>query len=189
LPQRAIQHLRRNVIAYLALFLAVGAGGGYAIAAGKKSNTVHACVVKATGELLVKHRCGRGETKLIWNQQGPQGRTGATGPAGPAPPSAWAVVSGSGEANPSDGISVIHVSTGTYQITPTTTCSGKQNAPVVTVSNSQPPAGQENTAFPIAWVADSGAGQFMVFTGDVSMTKGFIPQDLTFNIQDVCGVP
>jgi hypothetical protein len=186
LRQRAIDHLRGNVIGYLALFLAVGAGGGYALAA-SRSSSIHGCVVKRTGELLVKSRCGRGQTKLVWNQVGPSGATGATGPAGPAPPSAWAVVSNTGQAGPTDGISAQRLSAGTYQITVTApACSDKFNAPAVTVSDANPPNGQTAGAFPVAWVADTGIGPFTVYTGVVVMGV-FTPTDHTFNVQDVCG--
>jgi hypothetical protein len=186
LPQRAIQHLRRNVIAYLALFLALGAGGGYAIAA-SKSTTIHGCVVKRTDELLVKSRCGRGQTKLVWDQQGRAGPQGKTGPAGQAPPSAWAVVGNNGGANPTDGIMAARVSTGTYQITVTAAaCAGKNNAPVVTISDSNPPDGQLSGAFPVAWAAFAAPGPFTVYTGDVA-DGVFTPRDHTFTVQDVCG--
>ncbi len=170
--QRILSHLRSNVIAYLAIVLAAGATGGYAIAA-TSTKTINACVVKSTGELLIKTRCSASQSKLTWNQQGPigpKGQTGATGPAGQAPPSAWAIVSDAGVAEPTDGISVQHTATGTYQVTVTATaCVGAHNAPVVEISQSDPlvnppePAG----AFPVSWVGETGTNQFTVYTGDV----------------------
>lgn len=44
---RVLSYLRRNVIAFLALFFAIGAGGGYAIAA-TSNKTIHGCVNKRT---------------------------------------------------------------------------------------------------------------------------------------------
>jgi len=177
-------------IAYTALVIAIaGLGGGLAIAA-TSTTTIHACVVKKDGELLIKSRCSAGQTALVWAQQGPQGKPGATGaPGAPgqAPPSAWAIVSNAGVAEPTDGIAVQHVSTGTYQVTVTAAaCAGKQNAPVVSVSDVNPPSGQAAGAFPVAWVASTGSSPFTVFTG-VVVSGTFTPTDHTFDIQDVCG--
>ena len=53
---RPLHHLRRNVIAYLALSrLALGAGGGYAMAA-TKTKTITVCADKKTGILHLKTR-------------------------------------------------------------------------------------------------------------------------------------
>jgi hypothetical protein len=186
---RVLGHLRSNVVAYVAVGLALGASGGYAIAS-TGTKTIQACVVKSSGELLVRTRCSSSETKLAWNQAGPQGvpgKTGAPGAPGQAPASAWAIVSNAGVAEPTDGIAVQHVSTGTYQITVTApACSGKQNAPVVTVSDANPPAGQNTGAFPVAWIEDAGSSPFTVYTG-VVVTGTFTPTDHTFNVQDICG--
>jgi hypothetical protein len=180
---RLLHHIRRNLVAYLAVFL--GLSGGYAIAA-SRSTTIRGCVVKATGELLVKARCSRGQTKLTWDQQGPQGLQGATGAPGPAPPSARAIVNNNGQAGPTDGITAAHVSAGTYQLTVTAAaCVGAQNAPVVSVSDDNPPNGQTAGAFPVAWVADTGTNQFTVYTG-VIVNGTFTATDHTFNVQDVC---
>ncbi len=189
--KRALSRLQGNVVAWLALFLAIGAGGGYAIAA-TGNTTVHGCVVKKTGELLIRSRCARGQTKLSWAERGPagtRGRTGATGPAGAAPPSAWAIINGIGQAEPSDGITATHTGTGTYQITVTApACTNKENAPVVSISDAYPPSGHTAGAFPVAWVEDTGGGPFTVHTG-VTVGGTFSPEDETFNIQDTCGAP
>jgi hypothetical protein len=187
--KRALARLHLSVVAYLALFLAIGAGGAFAIAATSNS-TVHGCVVKKTGELLIRSRCAHGQTKLSWAQRGPagkQGRTGNTGPAGAAPPSAWAIINGSGQAEPSDGITATHTGTGTYQITVTApACANKENAPIVSISDAYPPSGHTAGAFPVAWVENSLGGPFTVHTG-VTVGGAFSPEDETFNIQDVCG--
>ena len=184
---RFLEHMRTNTIAYAALVIAIaGLGGGLAIAA-TSTTTIHACVVKKNGELLVRARCSAGQTALVWAQQGPQGKPGAPGAPGQAPPSAWAIVSNAGVAEPTDGIAVQHVSTGTYQVTVTAAaCAGKQNAPVVSVSDGNPPAGQTAGAFPVAWVGAGGSSPFTVYTG-VVVSGTFTPTDHTFNVQDVCG--
>ncbi|MHB8696160.1 MAG: hypothetical protein ACYDHH_33530 [Solirubrobacteraceae bacterium] len=183
---RPLRHIRRNILPYGAIFLAV-TGGSYAIAAGSGTHVINGCVVHKTGELLVKARCGHGQSKLSWNNQGPQGVIGPAGAAGQAPPSAWALVSNAGQAQPTDGITATHVSTGTYQITVTApACAGKENAPVVTVSDGNPPSGQASGAFPEAWVAGAAIGPFTVYTGNV-VNGTFTSADHTFNIQDVCG--
>ena len=82
----------RNVIPYLALLLvlAVGAGGGYALAA-SNNKTITVCADKSTGILHLKTRgrCKSSQTRVTWNEQGPpgpQGQQGSQGPQGePAP--------------------------------------------------------------------------------------------------------
>ena len=61
------------------------------------------------------------------------------------------------------------VSAGNYQVTITDpACAHGSNAPVVSVSDSNPPAGQSAGAFPVAWYGATGANQqFTVFTGVV----------------------
>ncbi len=190
---KLIAYSRRNAIAIVALLLALS--GGYAIAASTAAKTITACANKRTGELFLSThgRCTKTQQKVAWDQEGPQGipgMTGATGPAGAAPPSAWALVSNNGVADPSDGLTATHVSAGTYQITVTApACADKQNAPVVTLSDGNPPGGQTAGAFPVAWVGVEGFGPtFMVYTGDV-VNGTFTPSDHAFNIQDVCGTP
>ena len=74
------QHLRRNALPYLvcAVVLVLGIGGGYAYAA-SKTKTIAVCADKGTGVLHLKNhgRCKRGQTRVTWNQQGPQGVPGA----------------------------------------------------------------------------------------------------------------
>ena len=178
-------HIRRNLVAYIAVVLALG--GGYAIA-GTSTKTISGCVVRRTGELLVKNRCGKAQQKIVWDQQGPQGPAGPTGAPGQAPPSAWAVVGSNGGANPASGITATLVSTGTYQITITApSCAGKQNTPVISVDDTNPPAGQTTGAFPVGWIAAaSGASPFTVYTGVVAGGT-FTPTDRTFSVEDVCG--
>ncbi|MGO9960581.1 MAG: hypothetical protein ACLP50_32170, partial [Solirubrobacteraceae bacterium] len=178
---KLIAYSRRNAIAIAALFLALS--GGYAIAASTAAKTITACANKRTGELFLSThgRCTNTQQKVAWDQEGPQGipgMTGATGPAGAAPPSAWALVSNNGVADPSNGLTATHVSAGTYQITVTApACADKQNAPVVTLSDSNPPGGQTAGAFPVAWVGVEGFGPtFMVYTGDV-VNGTFTPSD------------
>ncbi len=187
---KLIAYSRRNAIAIVALLLALS--GGYAIAASTAAKTITACANKRTGELFLSTngRCTKTQQKVAWAQEGPQGIPGMTGPAGAAPPSAWALVSNNGVADPSDGLTATHVSAGTYQITVTApACADKQNAPVVTLSDSNPPGGQTAGAFPVAWVGVEGFGPtFMVYTGDV-VNGTFTPSDHAFDVQDVCGTP
>ena len=130
-----MSHLRRNPVPYLALLLvlAVGVGGGYALAAGN-TKTITVCADKKTGVLHLKTRgrCKSSQTRVTWNQQGPQGvqgpqgTTGPQGPAGaqgaagsqgPAGVTVWANVADNGAVVAGQGISVQHVSPGTYQVT------------------------------------------------------------------------
>ena len=100
---------------------------------------------------------------------------------------AWAVVSGSGVTTGGHGITVQHLSAGTYRVTATPAqCSQTLiSPPVVSVSDSNPPAGQAAGTFPVAWVADAGGGSFTVTTGIV-VGGSFTPTDHTFNVQVPC---
>jgi hypothetical protein len=131
-------------IAQLALAALAGAllaGGGYALASSSTA-AIHGCVSNKNHQLLIERRCGKGQSRLVWNQQGPQGRQGAAGPQGrqgvqgpvgltgaqgAVGASAfvlWARVSSSGSvvAGSSDpevgSLAVGHLETGEYQLIP-----------------------------------------------------------------------
>jgi hypothetical protein len=187
---RLLHHLRHNVIAYLALGVALGAGGGYAVAA-SRTKTITVCVDKRTGVLHLHHfgRCKRGQSKLSWNQQGPIGQQGPQGIPGTPAPRVWAVVAGDGTISFDDGegLSAQHVGPGKYQIAVTDpTCAQGFNAPTVTVSDANPPNGETAGAFPVAWIGDTaGNKNFVVFTGVVAGGT-FSATDHTFNVVDGC---
>jgi hypothetical protein len=186
-------HARGNPIPYLllAVVIALAVGGGYALAA-SKVKTITACSDKKTGLLHLKPhggKCKRGQTRVTWNQRGPQGLqgvAGAQGPAGaPGAPgvSIWGNVTNDGSLAAGEGLSVQHLATaGTYQVTITApACAHGSNAPVITVSGG-PAAG----SFPVAWYESTGLNQqFMVFTGDVA-GGSFSPSDHTFTVMDTC---
>ncbi len=192
-----MSHARRNAIPYLALLwvLVVGAGGGYAFAA-SKSKTITVCADKKTGILHLKKRgrCKRTQTKVTWNQRGPQGQQGlrgTQGPAGPAGASAvsiWADVANNGAVIAGQGLSVTRLGAGTYQVTVTApACAHGSNAPVITVSDTYPPGGQVAGAFPVAWFQAAGGNQvFDVFTGVVPSGGHFGLSDHSFDVIDSC---
>ena len=82
-----IPHISRNAIRYLVWrsSSSSGVGGGYAYAA-SKTKTITVCADKGTGVLHLKNRgrCKRGQTRVTWNQQGPQGVQGPAGQTGRA---------------------------------------------------------------------------------------------------------
>jgi hypothetical protein len=183
---------RRNLIPYAALLLVllVGAGGGYALAA-SKNKTITVCADKKTGILHLHNRgkCKRTQRRVTWNARGPQGLPGAPGPAGPtgAPGvSIWANVANDGSVVSGQGLAVQHLAAGTYQVTITAPqCAQAANAPVITVSDANPPAGH-SAGFPVAWYGSTGSNQhFMVFTGVVD--GSFTASDHTFTLMDTCG--
>jgi hypothetical protein len=183
-------HARRNAIPYLvcAVVLVLGVGGSYAYAA-SKTKTITVCADKGTGVLHLKNRgrCKRGQTRVTWNQQGPQGVQGPAGQTGAPAVSVWANVTNAGAVASGQGLSVQHVSAGMYQVTITApACAHGSNAPVITVSDANPPAGQVAGAFPVAWYGSTGGNQqFMVFTGDV-VAGSFTASDHTFTVMDSC---
>jgi hypothetical protein len=199
--------LRRNAVPYLALLLvlAIGVGGGYALAA-SNTKTITVCADKKTGILHLKTRgpCKSTQTRVSWNQQGAQGVPGTQGSAGAQGPSGpqgvpgaqgpagvrvWANVANDGTVAQGQGIAVQRLQAGTYQVTITDpTCSQEANAPVLSVSDVAP--GQvQGGVFPTAWYQAAGLNQqFMVYTGVVSDGPPlmFTATDLVFDILDTC---
>ena len=87
--QRLASHARRNVVAYLALGVALGAAGGVAYSSiPDAQGVIHGCYADTRGALRVidspSDVCEPTETALDWNQQGQPGPTGHTGLPGPA---------------------------------------------------------------------------------------------------------
>jgi hypothetical protein len=203
-----MSHLRRNPIPYLALLLvlAVGVGGGYALAA-SSSKTITVCADKKTGVLHLKTRgrCKSSQTRVTWNQQGPQGVQGAQGAPGPQGPTGaqgapgsegpaavtvWANVESNGTVRAGPGLSIQHVTgSGAYQVTVTDpVCAVRTNAPTISVSDAAP-GSVSGGVFPVAWYGGSGSNQqFTVFTGVASTNPSliFTPMDLPFDILDTC---
>jgi hypothetical protein len=66
-----------NVIAALALFVALGGGAYAAVNAGTQTITV--CVHKQNGGLYKAAKCASGDTSLSWNKVGPRGLQGPRG--------------------------------------------------------------------------------------------------------------
>jgi hypothetical protein len=183
-------HPRRSVIPYLALLivLVVGAGAGYAFAA-TKTKSITVCADRTTGILHLKThsgRCKRGQTRVTWNQQGPQGVQGPAGQPGAAAVSVWANIANDGAVVSGQGLSVQRVSAGTYQIRVTAAaCAEAANAPVVTVADTSAPGGAAGS-FPVGWYqGTAGLQQFTVFTG-VVVGGSFTATDHSFTVMDSC---
>ena len=181
-----VRHLRSNVVAYLALAVAVGSGGSYALAAVSTSNgTIDVCVDKGSGVMhIAKHpQCGRHQSRIGLSAalDRPTGR-------------AWAAVAPNGVINVGSGLSITHADVGAYNVTVTArTCrNALNNAPVVSVDDGQPPAGFGGNpgAFPVGWTEGIGftGKNFIIHTG-VVVNGEFQPKDETFNVADSCGGP
>jgi hypothetical protein len=176
--------ISRNLIAYLALFLALSAGGGYAFAAVSASNgTIAVCVDKGSGVMhLAKHqRCGRHQSRIGVGAalDRPTGR-------------AWAAAEPNGVIDEGSGLSITRAGVGTYSVTVTAaSCRfANTNARVVSVDDGQPPGGFGAGAFPVAWTEGPGftGRTFTVHTG-VVVNGGFQPKDEPFSLADSCGGP
>jgi hypothetical protein len=80
-----------NVMATIAVFLAIG-GGAYAVVGGGPARgAIEACYRKKGGSLRIVRKgtkCRRNERRVAWSQQGPQGLPGAVGPPGLPNPNA-----------------------------------------------------------------------------------------------------
>lgn len=179
-------HFRSNVVAYLALAVAVASSGSYALAATTSNGTngtIAVCVDKGSSIMhLANHeRCGRKQTHL-----------GLSSALDRPTVSAWAAVEPNGAAASGHGLRITHASAGLYNITVTAaTCRhAVNNAPVVSINDYQPPAGfaSQPGAFPEAWTegASSFVEAFTIHTG-VVVNGAFQPQDESFNVTDSCG--
>jgi hypothetical protein len=183
---KLIAYARGNAIAIAALFLALS--GGYAIAATTSTKTISACANKKTGELFLHGRsgCKRGQSKVTWNQQGPQGKQGATGAAAST---AFGQVDSDGVVMWGQGVTVQHAGTGDYAVTITAAgCATGANVPTITPTSSYSPTAPPPpaTSTPDAWIEDNGTNeQFTVRTGYLS-GGSLAPIDDRFEIQVAC---
>ncbi|MGH2884140.1 MAG: hypothetical protein ACRDPA_15845 [Solirubrobacteraceae bacterium] len=66
MSHRILRHLRANIVGYVAIVIAIGSGGGYALAASAHNGTIAVCVDKGSGVMhLAKHpRCGRHQSRI-----------------------------------------------------------------------------------------------------------------------------
>src|SRR5437660_11418972 len=105
-----LRHLRSNAVAYVALVVAVGGGGSFALAAARSNDTIAVCVDKGTGVMHVaKHpRCGRHQSRI-----------GLSSALDRPTVSAWAAVNDVGAIESGAGASVAHTGTGAYAVTVT----------------------------------------------------------------------
>jgi hypothetical protein len=177
---RPLHHLRRNIIAYLALFLALGAGGSYALAATASNGSVVVCADRGTGVMhLAKHqRCGRHQSRLSLSSALDRPVV-----------SAWAAANENGGIESGAGVTIAHGGAGLYNVTVTAaSCRHAfNNAPVVSINDFNPPAGFGAGAFPMAWTqsASTGVETFTIHTG-VVVSGAFQPRDEPFNFTDSC---
>ena len=176
------RHLRANVVAYLALAIAVGSGGSYALAATASNGTIAVCVDKGNGVMhLAKHqRCGRHQSRI-----------GLSAALDRPAVSAWATANVNGGIESGSGASITHAGAGTYEVRVTAAnCRHAfNNAPVVSINDGEPPYGTgASTAFPVAWTetASTGVEAFTIHTG-VVVSGAFQPRDEPFNFTDSCG--
>ena len=175
------RHLRSNVVAYFALAVAVGSGGSYALAATASNGTIAVCVDRGSGimHLASNARCGRHQSRI-----------GLSSALDRPAVSAWAEVVPNGHVVTGAGVSISHAGVGVYNVTVTAaSCrDAANNAPVVSVSDSEPPGGQATTSFPVAWTmpASTGIEAFTIYTG-VVVSGGFQSRDESFNFTDSCG--
>ncbi|MGO9961055.1 MAG: hypothetical protein ACLP50_34620 [Solirubrobacteraceae bacterium] len=165
------------------------AGGSYALGAGDSSNTIRACVVKSSHEVLIQKRCSRAESSLSWNSKGPQGVQGNTGPQGPPAATAWAsILSGNGGTSvlESENLSVQQDGGGVYTLTASGPCtSGGNPSEVVTPSIS---GAVGSNGFPVAYVVNPNGPEnvFQVVTGSVTNTGTFTQANGNFSVAVFC---
>jgi len=174
------RHLRSNVVGYVALAVAVGSGGSYALAATASNGTIAVCVDKGSGVMhLATHpRCGRHQTRI-----------GFSSALDRPTVNAWAAVEPDGAVASGLGVRIAHAGTGTYAVTVTARSCGNafNNAPVVSINDSEPPYSSAASTFPVAWTetASTGIEAFTIHTG-VVVGGGFQPRDEPFNLTDSC---
>ncbi len=178
-----LRHLRSNIVAYLALAVAVGSGGSYALAATSSNGTVDVCVDNGSGVMhLAKHpRCGRH-----------QSRVGLSSALDRPTVSAWAAVEPTERSRAVSGASMTHAGIGRLQrhrycrklppCSPTT----RQWSASTTANRRR--ARRQPGAFPVAWTEGAGhwVEAFTIHTG-VVVNGAFQPRDEPFNFTDSCG--
>jgi hypothetical protein len=152
------------------------------------SKTIHGCVDR-TGLLHVQRRCGRGQSRLVWNEQGPQGRAGAQGAPGARAITVWGAIA-SNSVLSGQGLTLVgHPSPGVYQLQVTSSACPSQGGgynPVVSVIDGNPPVGSPAGSAPMAWATPEPPGQpFTVYTG-VLAAGAFTPSDRQFNVIVPC---
>jgi hypothetical protein len=177
--RRIVKHIQGNAIACVALFFAVGGGGGYAVAATiSSSNVIHACEVTRTGELLVKTKCAAGQRAVSWNKTGVRGATGA---AGTSAVQAFASVDSSG-AIVAKGLTVQPQGNGVWDVTVTAPACKNQTI----VANVTPQALASSDGTPVAWA--DGSGLVEVTAGLLQNGTVTPSAQVGFSIQIECGV-
>jgi hypothetical protein len=82
---RIVGYARTHVIAFVALFVALG-GGAYAASGLVSGGTITGCAKSHGGPLTIVragHKCPRHQVALTFDERGPAGKTGGAGPPGP----------------------------------------------------------------------------------------------------------
>jgi hypothetical protein len=171
-------------VAQLAAAVLAGAllaTGGYALAA-SATKTIHACVSKTSHVLAVEKHCGKGQTTLTWNQQGPAGqagRTGATGPAGPDVVGAFGIIAFDPGAHvsgvTSENLAVTSTGTGTAVVNLTGGPCVNQT-PTITATAQTATGGSPALAYVSGPPNGSPSSSFGVTVGSLT-SGGFAPQD------------
>jgi hypothetical protein len=173
--QRLVRHLKSNVVAYVALFFALGAGGGYAVAATTASPSIHSCVVSRTGELLVRARCRRGERALA---------LGKPVPIGDQPTVAVGQVNSEGVVVDESGLVIKEIEPGEFRVTATAPgCRGSKviQTPIVSpVVDAGPGTPVVLTSSPVP-----GNPSFEVGAG-LTSNGGDAPGNQGFELLDTC---
>jgi hypothetical protein len=102
-----------NVMATIAVFIALGGGALAASGVISSNSQIRSCVGRH-GNLTIVQRgksCGRGKSLLVWNQQGARGRNGANGQKGAVGPKGDAGQNGAAGENgaPGTALAFAHV--------------------------------------------------------------------------------
>lgn len=186
--------LARSLGAVLVVALACG---GYALAAGT-GKTFSGCVVTRpklgynVGELLIQKRCSRHESRITWNQQGPQGLQGTPGVQGPPAAEAWALIDPSTVAATviaGSNITAQRIGVGEFLITPGGPCANKNGAFLATAI--APGGGTvpfPTSGYPVTQVSgvQNSLNQFLVQV-DLDTSGVLTPTDnVEFNVTDSC---
>jgi hypothetical protein len=178
---------------------AVLSAGGYALAASNRAPAghsptitfssdralptppapIHACADRGGAHLLhLQARCNRGQQSISWDSA-----------AAGSPIRAWGFVGPDGTIASGQGAAVRNTGIGVYQISVSApSCSrAVNNAPIVTVNDSNPPGGVIGSSFPYAWAWSFPSGEqgFTVYTG-VIVNGAFQSVDMSFDFEDSC---
>ena len=169
-------------MAYVALAVAVGSGGSYALAATTSNGTIAVCVDKGSGVMhLAKHpRCGHDQSRI-----------GLSSALDRPTVSAWAAPSNGGVDEWFGSFRSTHAGAGVYDVTVTAASCRMRSTTRRWSASTTASRRAAGAPAPSRWrgrrLPARGSRRFTIHTG-VVVAGAFQPRDEPFNFTDSCGL-